>query len=254
VGYTHPPALVRGIEILRLLEGAEALGVEAIFERTGFPRSSLRRILEGLEALGCVRRDQGSMEYRPLVKLLSVEHGGRELEVRVAAGLAEITRSTGLTAEWYVPTERGMVLAGRRAPESGEVRVQARMGFLRAWNVELEAVCAVGRAFFAEGSGAEGMWQYDAKGEREPVSPEEVARRVAEAARTGASADAVFNANGVRRSAAVVRHGGRPVGVIALAEPLTPGPGRQEEHLAALLAAADQIDRRPGEVGGAAST
>jgi len=271
---SHPPALVRGIELLRLLESpdergaggvAEALSVEEIFERTGFPRSSLRRLLDGLEFLGCVERDAGSRKYAARVRLLPIERGRADLGRRIAAALAALVERTGLTAEWYVPTERGMVLADRRAPESGELRVQARLGFMRAWGGgedggEIEAVCVVGRAFFARPTPADGMWQYDERGGRKIVSARSVSRRVAEARSTGVSADARFNGNGVRRCAAVVLDGRPPrpprpqlgralraVGILALAEPLRPGADGEEgeriqkEHLAALSAAAKHI-------------
>ncbi len=234
------PALTRGIEILRLLEGNKAMTVDEIHRVTGTPKSSLRRILEVLEQLGCAGRD-GSSAFHASVRLLPMEATSPGLDIRVAKMLEELAARTGLAAEWYVPAETGMVLARRRVPMDGEVRVQAKIGFIRAWGFELEAVCAVGRAFFGDrfaSAGGRGPgWQYCDGGERTRVTRAEVARRVKQAAREGISADGYFNSNGVRRMAAVVMDGDSPAGVIALAEVLTPGADRQAEYMEELRGA-----------------
>ena len=219
--------------------------MDELHRRTGTPKSSLRRILDTLSDLGCVERG-AEMKYRGRVRLLPAEASAEGPEARIGRMLDELVERTGVTAEWFVPTEAGMILARRAAPPEGELHVRARIGFVRHWRGEMDAVAAVGHACFgtdlAVASDAEPFWCYDAAGQRRPVAPEEVARRVQAARAEGSSADEHFNPNGVRRMAALVRMDGRPLGIAALAEHLRPGGDRRAGHMVALKACSGDPD------------
>jgi len=214
------PALSRGVALLRLLGDGEPRGLEALNRATGIPKSSLLRLLETLESLALVRRGEDRL-YRAAARIVPVR-GAEDFSRRVDGALRRLAEDTGYTAEWYVPGEAGLVLIRRAAPADGEVGVLARIGFLREWRGELEAVSALGRAHFRPGGSNAGYWRYERDGIPGKLSAEGAAEVVAAAAESGCAEDEHWNPHGVRRMAAVVTQDGRPVGVLALARHFTP--------------------------------
>ena len=228
------PALTRGIELLRLLGAAGPLTLDEAAKRTGVPKASLLRLLKTLEAEHLVARRDGT--YAAAATLVPLRGVAPRFEERVEDALAEIASTTGLTAEWYVPSKPGLVLVKRAEPPRAEVRVQASVGFLRAWDGELEAVAAVGLAFLKDDKTAfGGHWTYVRDGVRGTLSPAGAKKHIARARRDGYVIDIVLNPNGVRRMACPVT-GGEGRGVIAAAGHFAPSKkGHEEADIRVLL-------------------
>ncbi|HOF17879.1 MAG TPA: helix-turn-helix domain-containing protein [Phycisphaerae bacterium] len=243
------PALTRGIAVLRLLGDARARTLEEIARATRWPKSSLLRLCRDLTALGLLGRDEASRAYTARARIVPLHTGG-ELSGELDAALERLVEATGRTAEWYVPSETGMVIVRRAEPQTAEVRVIARVGFVRAWRGELDAVAALGAAWFRprEHSTA-GYWTYVRPGVRGALPVRSAAGKIARARETGFVADEVVNPHSVRRQAGVVIREGRPLGVLALAEHVGP---RGRASAPAVRAALENEIRKLSDGGGSA--
>ncbi len=240
------PALRRGIAVLRLLAAQGPFSLEEIARETGFPKSSLLRILRALVDLDLVARPASTKQYRATAQLVPLRVSGRAFAEALGRTLETLAADTGQTAEWYVPGPDGMVMVRRAEPSRGEIWVMARIGFLRPWRGELDAPAALGLAFFREMPSGGGWWTYDAKRARMRLKRTDVARRIARARADESMADPHCNPNGVRRTSALVRHRDEPAGVLALAESVPTGRAEgQSRYCDQLLAAARRLSGAP---------
>ena len=217
------PALVRGIQLLRLLEQAPEATLESLAAKTGIPKASAVRLLRTLMGLDLVVRAENKT-YSAAARLVPLAHGPADLTARVRATLRRLCSESEQTAEWYVPAEQGMVLVLRHEPESQHVRVSARIGFLRSWHDELDAVACIAIALRGElPDTLTGYWTYGADGKRTRLRAGEVRERILQARVDRCACDRYYNTNGVRRIACGVEDEGRLVGVLALAGSYRPG-------------------------------
>ncbi len=230
------PALLRGVSLLRELEQAGEATLETLASRCRVPKASALRLLRTLVQLGIVQRDESTKAYRPAMRLVPVASPGVDFARRVSAVLVRLATVTGCTAEWYVPTQQGMVLTQRHEPDSQQVHVVARIGFVRAWEQELDAVAAAAGAGGGPApSPSARYWAYGSNGVRQNLSASAVRTRLAAAARTRVARDVHYNTNGVKRIAAAVTREGQLVGVLALAHGYQPGSSIDYDALAATL-------------------
>ncbi|MBD3244134.1 MAG: helix-turn-helix domain-containing protein [Chitinivibrionales bacterium] len=229
------PALIRGIHILRLLETEPPLTLEAVASKTGIPKASALRLLQTLCDLQLVERDQSRKTYAPLARLVPVA-GSADKRKRVQDVLLRLAKESEHTAEWYVPAEQGMVLVQRREPHMQQVHVVARIGFVRPWHGELDAVACVAWAHAGKrADAADGFWVYDRNGNRATLTTRQVDSLLVQARKDGCASDEHYNTNGVRRVAAAVLHDGELSGVLALAGSYRPGNGDHLRRAAMLL-------------------
>lgn len=230
------PALQRGIQILRLLEPGDALTLEAVAARTAIPKASALRLLQTLQEMRLVdRRPDKSFVSR--ARLVPVRDGQTQMTSRIAESLRRLCAATGHTAEWYVPSEQGMILVQRQEPDSQQVHVVARIGFVRAWHDELDAVACVGIAFGGHGDrGLSGFWVYDANGNRSSLTARQAQDMLSAARRDRMAMDRTYNTNGVRRTAVAVACGDELLGVLAVAGSYRPGGTDIHETSKAALA------------------
>ncbi len=215
-------ALERGLAVIRLLNEDPGLTLEQIVRTTGYPKTSLFRILQTLAAEGVVLRDSQGV-YQPLACLQLLVESGFEEKLRQAMRL--LAAETGQTVEWYLPQSEGMVIASRETPRNSETGVLAGLGYVRSWHEELEAVLCMGLAFLKPDAvtvDLAGLSAYQKPFVLGPLSRKCAEERIALAAAAGSIRDDIPNANNVRRVAALIRHGGRPVGVLAIAEVVHP--------------------------------
>jgi DNA-binding IclR family transcriptional regulator len=215
---TSAPALVRGIEILRLLDGKEAISLEDIAALTGFPKSSLTRLLGALEALDLLARDSRTKKYLAVARLVRITETDQAFGERLRDALSALANATGHAAEFYLPGETGMVMTARAEPARGEVGVRARVGYVRGWVGELESAAILGNAFFREAGdyAREGFWKYNGS-EKQFIGKEEVSDQLEKAKKRGWCEDLTANPYGVKRTGAVVLSQGKPVGALVVA-------------------------------------
>ncbi len=217
------PALARGMAVLRLLEDASWLSLDRIAGQTGIPKASVLRLLQTLSGIGLVERRDRDKSYRARVRIVPLAESD-SVQRRIHSSLMHLSATVGHTAEWYVPAEQGLVLVQRCEPEAEQVKVHARIGFVRAWHGELDAVACIGNALCPSHPRTHsGYWTYDAEGRKRSFASSEVRDRLQRARQTGTAADDHYNPNGVRRMAAAVSRGGALSGILALAASYRPG-------------------------------
>lgn len=210
------PALSRGLEILRTLSGEAPLSLEELTGRLKYPKASAFRLLATLQNLGLVRRRE-DRRYEPLWTLRPLHAPAADRRQRLLDRLPALAAELKATVEWYEPSAAGMVLMRQEVSE-GELRVQARPGFLRAWDGEADATMMLGHAFYPEAPSLPArLPAYIADGAWSSISRREVKKRIDAAAAAGVAVDAFFNENSVRRTAASVMAGEAFLGVLGVA-------------------------------------
>ena len=235
------PALERGVRLVRELEAGPA-SLHALAGRCAIPKPSAMRLLRTLTALGIARYDAGARTYRLSMRFVPAAEPGSDLSARVAQALERLAHASGDTAEWYVPSDTGMVLTQRHEPPGDMVRVVARAGFVRAWKGEMDAVACVALAFSTNRPGPmAGCWTYDRNGHRVRLTATEASHRIGSARKAGVATDANFNPHGVRRIAAPVAVSGALAGVLAIAGGYRPGLQSDAKSRNALLDAARSL-------------
>jgi DNA-binding IclR family transcriptional regulator len=215
---TPAPALNRGLAVLMSLVDEAPLSLEVLTSRLELPKASVFRLLRTLESIGAVRR-RSDKRYEPLWALQPLHAEPDLLHQQLDTIMPKLSLETGCTVEWYEPVVNGMKLLKQSHPDP-ESRVTAEPGYLREWNLELEAVCRLGLAFSpsAPKSASRKLFHYCKNGVTEPV-PAAQSKALIQRARTAqATADNAYNSNGVRRYAAAVLHQQQFMGVLALAE------------------------------------
>jgi len=218
------PGLARGIAILQLLLKDGPLKLEEASRLTGFPKASVMRILDTLSDLGLVGRDEITRRFSATVRLAPLGDQDKSFERRLSQTLDLMAQKTGQTSEWYVPEKAGLVLARRATPPTGELHVRARLGFVREWNGEIEAVVCIGRAWYGMAPSMRSkQWTYGPSGKKIILTPSEAAEKVNTARKKGYSADSYYNGFGVRRTASPVLKDGVLIGILAVAQCYLPG-------------------------------
>ncbi len=238
------PALSRGLTIMRLLGTEGPLAMETVAARLKLPRSSTFRLLETLLALGYAERD-ASRRYRLVWSLQPNQGHSANLGRRIEAGMKTLAENIGVTIEWYEPSERGLEMRRQQLPSRSEVHVQARPGFVRLWNDELDPVARIGHAF-APGAPAPRprLKIFKRDGVVSRLTLDETRKLIAKDRKAGGAHDAAFNTNGVRRVAVpLLLPDGQFAGILAAAssisfDPKAPTPAR---ILAALRAACSEL-------------
>jgi DNA-binding IclR family transcriptional regulator len=228
--------LTRGIAVLELLNREPGLGLEQIRKKTQIPKTSLYRIMQILVSEQLAIRDVHTC-YRPLIKIQLLSECVFEQTLR--RGMSCLAAATNQTVEWYEPREAGLVITMRALPAESEIGVQARIGFIRAWNEELDAVLALGIAHLKPESTSVDLGSLEAYLEpfhRRRISAEFAKSRIMQAGKEGLAYDRIANGNNVRRAAALIKREGCPVGIMAIAEVVHPARPDDIEELQERLA------------------
>ncbi len=223
-------SLARGIAVLELLNRESKLGLEQIHKKTKIPKTSLHRIMQTLVFEQLVRRD-GDGCYRPMIRIQPLFD--YEFEETLRRGMFCLAAATNQTVEWYEARDAGLVITMRSLPAENEIGVQARIGFIRAWAEELDAVLALGIAHLKPDSIAVNLDGFEAYVEpfhRRRVTAEFAESCILQAVKAAVVYDRVPNSNNVRRAAALIKRAGRPAGIMAIAEVVHPNqPDRIED-------------------------
>lgn len=218
------PALKRGISVLQICEQHGHLSLEQLAGLTGIPKASALRLCETLIHLDLLRRDPDSKRFHACARIIPLSGGGGDFLAQLRVSVAKLAQETAQTVEWYIPHADGMVIAERAEPETTVVRVVAKIGYLRTWESELEAVITVARAFGEKQPvPTTSGWVWDENGKQRTLLPDAFEQRIATCRANGYCLDASFNSNGVRRMAVPVFRGEGLVGILAVAMSFSPG-------------------------------
>jgi DNA-binding IclR family transcriptional regulator len=225
---TYPaPALGKGIEAIRILLKEGPLGLERLAQQTRIPKASLLRIMKTLETLEVVERDASTKRFSLRQILIPLGTTGEpRFRESIRKALEHLADATGLTAEWYVPEPgTGMIITERREPIERTVRVVAKIGFVRTFHGEMDAVARIAARWGLTPSAESesDCWIYEQDGSRKRLEHEKRVALLREKGRNEADMDIFWNPHGVRRYAvAVSDRNGRLAGILALAESFTP--------------------------------
>jgi DNA-binding IclR family transcriptional regulator len=228
-------SLTRGITLLRLLHASQAYSLEKLVKLTGFPKSSLFRMMQELVDLGVVER-LDNRKYVLKEIMLPVQE--QAFEERLHVIMERLSSACAQTVEWYLPGQAGMVLTRRQLSIEAETGVRARIGFVREWVGELDAVLAVATAwelFEGEAPSLDSYMAYLAPFELDRLSAEAACERIRQARRERVLVDRIPNPNNVRRTAGILEHENRAVGVLAIAEVVHPAYPDRIDKLGELL-------------------
>ena len=197
------PALTRGVAILEHLSLAGWDSLDGVTRALDFPKSSTLRLLEALCSLNLVERSEAKT-YRCLKHLVPMQAGDENMDAILMAEMKRLVSTTGQTIEWYLPSQTGMTVIRQLRAES-EVGVMARVGYIRHWGTELDAVALLGYAYAAEAPvKRSGLHAYSSNGHRSRLSAAAVRERIKNLGQSRSAADPFFNENGVRRLAMAV--------------------------------------------------
>lgn len=227
------PALTRGLELLALLAADGQSSLEALARKTGWPKSSVWRYLQALEALCIVRQDPESKHWEALQTLKTIDQGHCPKLEKARRRLAVWAKDTHCCVELYHVREDRLILFDRAEPEDDIVSVRARIGFQRDLS-ELEATALIYFAFQSKRppKGASWVWH---EGRRLKIGDRAAHMRIDEVRKAGWARDNDFNEYGFRRFARPVFEDGRLVGVAAIAQRLTPLAEREKSQIVKML-------------------
>ena len=221
------PALAKGLQVIQVLQLHDAMILEELAVITAIPKASLLRMLDTLLMLKFIERDATTRKYRTIVRLITDNDNNRDREQLIHDALVELSATTGLTTEWYIPNFEGAVIVDRVEPADRAVKVVAKIGFIRQLTGEFEAVARLAIANRDKFKpGINNYWLYKA-GKKEPLVEQEFKQLLIDASSQGYCIDGEYNNNGIRRMAGAVKEdNGKLCGIITLAESFTPDAER----------------------------
>ncbi len=238
------PALTRGVLLLNRLCTDGPSSLEKLAATTGWPKSSVFRLLATLEALGAVERDPTDRRYRAVLRLVPFAPVAEDIRARALEALKKLCAPAGHTVELFANLGGQLTMIERCEPEGHEVAVRARIG----WRPDPTEAFALTFAHLAWADDAQPgrarYWQWNA-GVRQPVSAAELRKRVELAREQQIAICAHPNTYGVRRYAVPVRDAsGNLWGVLAIAAVPAPLKGAAHERLVRLVLNAAQALNR----------
>jgi len=223
------PALSRGLAVLRALAPDGPQTLEQLARASGWPKSSLLRLLRSLAAFGAVRRDPATKRYHALLTLTPLGDAGPGLLEQAAPALDALCSAAGQTTELYAWGDGALTMIDRREPEAALVSVRARIGFQRDLS-ELEALSQVVHAFGGKRRLPARPWAWR-RGRRADLNAATAEKAVADAKRKGVGIDLGVNDYGIRRYAAPLLSGDNLRGELAIAQFCTPRDTRPSNKL-----------------------
>ncbi|MAX23934.1 MAG: hypothetical protein CMJ19_05460 [Phycisphaeraceae bacterium] len=194
------PALTRGLAILSTLTSKGATTLEALVRETGFPKTSVLRLLTAMTDCGAVERDELTKRYSAKITLYRREETGMTLIHRAREVMSSISQQFNHTCELYRHFPSGLTMIERVEPDEVTVTATARIGHYRDLT-EIESLSLVYRAYIGDPAKAprKGLWQWDEHCKAQSIKLGVVNQLIKETAQQGFAFDLTINPNGVRR-------------------------------------------------------
>lgn len=194
------PALTRGLALLRRLSTDGSASLEQLAEESGWPKSSVARLLTSLTAAGAVERDVATRHYSARVRLVSIDAREEAWISRWRPLAAILAEQAGHTAELFSWAGGRLTMIDRCEPAGAMVSAKARIGFQRELS-EFDALTQVAVAF--GGTAVSRFWAWQG-GVKSPVSAALRRQRIDRLLNEGSGCDLGVNSNGICRYAAPV--------------------------------------------------
>jgi DNA-binding IclR family transcriptional regulator len=194
------PALTRGLAILSALGGKGASSLEAIVRFTGFPKTSVLRLLTALCDCGAVERDEVTKRYSANIQITPRVEMGMSLIHRAREVMIELAGQFKHTCELYRVMPSGLTMIERIEPEEVTVVATARIGHYRDLT-EIESLSLTYRSWAEDASAAptKNLWQWDEHCQHRAFKLSDVKQLIKETKQQRYAFDLSINPNGVRR-------------------------------------------------------
>jgi len=214
------PALARGLGLLKIMMNGKEFSLEELAEKTNAPKSSLLRLLDTLQQLNYVSKCEITKKYSSSKSILEKRILPRsEIINNLPTIMASICYKLSRSVEWYVLNEVGMTLMERCIPHDQEVQVRAKIGFIRKWATELEAVSCLGYAFRnSKIEGAGKLYTVNEKKDLIKLPNVDFLKHIENARSNEYVYDKHYNSNGIRRAAIPILNNQDLLGILAVAE------------------------------------
>lgn len=215
--------------MLAILASDGRCSLESLAKKTSWPKSSILRYLQALEAYGAVSRSEDSKLWQARQKLCPIVPDASEVLERARTRIPKLANEVNCCVELYRLERNTLVLSDRAEPENELVSLRARIGFERNLQ-ELDATSLIFFAFQETAMPSSGLWAWH-EGRQKKVGARTAQQRIAVVRESGWALDNDFNEYGYRRFACPVLDGDALVGVLAIAQRLTPLAEREKPHL-----------------------
>ncbi len=238
------PGLARGIAVMKLLEEKGGMTLDQLAQKSRFPKSSVFRIMDTLISLNLAQKDNANKTYIATARIIPIKATQNGFEEKLKRTLQQLAETTACTAEWYLATDAGLIMADRAEPPASEISINAGVGFIREWRGELDSVACVGRAWWPKAPRiTKGIWVYKSGAIQQALSSSQLDKAIDCAKSTGCAVDKYCNTNGVRRIACAVLRDDSLLGILALAQCYSPRAGKSgKQHLKVLIEKAKTLN------------
>ncbi len=228
------PALTRGLAILAALTSKGASTLEALVSETGFPKTSVLRLLSALCDCGAVERDELTKRYSAKISLTQRVETGMTLIHRAREVMSGLSQQFGHTCELYRKLAGGLTMIERVEPDTVTVTATARIGHYRDLT-EIESLDLVYRSWADDAQQAprKQLWQWDEHCKAQPIKINKLNQLVRQTTSQGYAFDLTINPNGVRRYSVPIfdQHDSQTLwGILTMAQvvhPANPQPNTQ---------------------------
>lgn len=239
------PALTRGLEILATLARDGASTLESIARVTGFPKTSVLRLLTALCDCGAVERDAYTKRYSAGVLLQRREGTGLSRIQRVREVMAGLSQQFGHTCELYRIMNVGLTMIDRAQPEEMTVTAMARIGHHRDLH-EIESLCMICRTWGSDQITfpKTKLWQWDEHCNEKPITLAAVNQLIKQTRKRQYAVDVSINPHSVRRYSVPILTGNDQStlwGILSLAQVVHPSSPQPSELIIQAITDAGQI-------------
>ena len=238
------PALTRGMAILGTLARDGASTLETLVRSTGFPKTSVLRLLGALCDCGAVERDEVTKRYSAKVIITLRPETGMTLIHRAREVMVELSEHIQHTSELYRVMPSGLTMVERAEPEAATVLATARIGHYRDLS-EIESLSLVYRAWVNKSNSTaptQKLWQWDEHCNRMAIKTIDTKQLVKETAQQGYAFDLSINPHSVRRYSVPIFNGKQKLwGILALAQVVHPSNPKPQKQIIQKITEAGQI-------------
>lgn len=238
------PALTRGMAILGALARDGTSTLETLVRSTGFPKTSVLRLLGALCDCGAVERDNVTKRYSAKVIISPRVETGMTLIHRAREVMVELSEQIQHTSELYRVMPSGLTMVERAEPEAATVLATARIGHYRDLS-EIESLNLVYRAWTNQSNSVaptQKIWQWDEHCQRKAIKPSDTKQLVKEARQQGYAFDLSINPHGVRRYSVPIFDDHQNLwGILSLAQVVHPSNPQPQNNIIQKITEAGQI-------------
>ncbi|MEM9400052.1 MAG: helix-turn-helix domain-containing protein [Verrucomicrobiota bacterium] len=230
------PALTRGLDILQILEEQGACSLEFLTQETGWPKSSIARLMTSMENYGAVIRDPSSKAYQSLYRLVPTTAEETVLRELFRERLQELAEMSQLSTEFYLFENSKLLLKEIFEPTNPVIRINYQPGAVYELQ-DVEAVALIVLTFgLQENNWPAGPLNCWEEGRQKKITGRRLMENVRLARQEEIAIDSEFNNVGIRRFAAPVFSSKHNLAcVISLAQTWTPYAYKDMQNISQCL-------------------